>query len=110
MPEEAESSFTPEVQRRIKQVELTIAENEEERKKLEKKISVYRSVYWLAAIGFFAGILLLALGLWWCSAILVPAGALAAITQSIKIRKLHRKVSEYDMLIKNARAYLRTLL
>ena len=110
MTEEAESSFTPEVQRRIKQVELTIAENEEERKTLEKKISVYRSAYWLAAIGFFAGFLLLALGLWWCSAILIPAGALAAITQSIKIKKLRRQISVYDTLIKNARVYLHKLL
>lgn len=94
----------------IKKLELDIAEFEDERKKIEKKIGQFRAAYWLAAIGFFAGLLLLALGVWVCAVILVPAGALAAITQTIQINRLRRKESEYDMQIKKARTTMRSLL
>jgi uncharacterized membrane protein YjjP (DUF1212 family) len=98
------------IQRQIKMVELDIAGYEDGRKKLEREINAYRSAYWLAAIGFFAGLLLLVFGLWYCSVILIPAGALAAITQTLKIRSLQEQIGGYDAAIRNARVYLRTIL
>jgi len=94
----------------IKKAELYLAEYEEERKKLERNLNIYRLSYWLAGLGILAGIFFFLIGWWGCSIILIPICAIGGIPDYFIVQKREAKIDEYDQRIQNARAYIRQLL
>jgi uncharacterized membrane protein YjjP (DUF1212 family) len=94
----------------IKKAELYLAEYEEERKKLERNLNLYRLSCWLAGLGILASIFFFLIGWWGCSIILIPICAVAGIPDIFIVLKREAKIDEYDQRIQNARAYIRQLL
>ena len=87
----------------ITRLNAEIANLGDEKEQLQSQASNASTQYNIGAFGILLGLLMFFLSVYWLGSLLFLAGALAALTQGSKKRKLNKQIEEINVQIKEKR-------